>query len=67
MEKDFGPNIPLNGKQPWMEDNNNNRFIVQVISNIEQDYWHTSMLVKSSSNGTIIHFVGGIFIWANLF
>ena len=40
--------------------NNNNRFIVQVISNIEQDYWHTSMLVRSSSNGTIIHFVGGI-------
>ena len=38
--------------------NNNNRFIVQVISNIEQDYWHISMLARSSSYDTIIHFEG---------
>ena len=46
-----------------MEDhlNNNNRFIVQVISNIEQEYWHIWMLLISSSDATIVHFEGAHF------
>ena len=37
--------------------NRNNMFIVQVRSNIEQDFKDKGMLMKSSSDGTIIHFV----------